>query len=141
MAKKKIAAPTAGAVAVAEAARDNPYVQRIIDDDGLREDLRTAFDSARRAYERIDGKSPQKALQDKRVQKDLKQTAASLQSAAESFRKVPQRRKKKRKGTLLLLALVAGGAAVAANEGLRGKLLDALFGSEEEFQYSAPEGS
>jgi hypothetical protein len=137
MAKKKAAAATAGAVSVAEAARENPYLQRLVDDTQLREDLRTAFDSARRAYERIDGKSPQKALSDKRVQKDLKETATALQSAAESLRKGPQKRKKKRKGKLLVLVLFGAGVAVAANEGLRGKVLDALFGSEEEFQYSS----
>ena len=141
MAKKKIAVPTAGAVAVAEAARDNPYVQRLIDDDGLRDDLRAAYESARRAYDRMDGKNPQKALQDKKVQKDLRQTAASLQSVAASLKKGPQQKRRKRKGKLLVLALIGGGVAVAANEGLRGKVLDALFGSEEEFQYSAPPSS
>jgi hypothetical protein len=36
-----------------------------------------------------------------------------------------------------MLLLVAGGiVALAANEQLRGKLLDALFGAEEEFHYS-----
>ena len=138
MAKKKAAEATAGAVAVAEAARNNPYIQRLIDDDRLRDDLRSAVDSARRAYDRIDGKSPQKALQDKRVQKDLKLTATFLQRAAESLRKGPKRKKAKRKGKLLALALIGAGVAVATNEGLRGKVLDALFGSEEEFQYSAP---
>jgi hypothetical protein len=136
MAKKKAAEATAGAVAVAEAARDNPYVQKIIDDDTLRDDLRTAFDSARRAYDRIDGKGPQKALKDKRVQKDLKQAALSLQHAADSLRRVPQGKRKSRKGKLIALILIAAGAAIAANEDLRGKLLDMAFGSEEEFQYS-----
>jgi hypothetical protein len=36
------------------------------------------------------------------------------------------------------VALIGVGVAVATNEGLRGKVLDALFGSEEEFQYTAP---
>ena len=141
MAKKKAAAATGGAVAVADAARNNPYFQAIVDDGDLRDDLRAAFESARRAYERMDGKSPQKALNDKRVQKDLKQTAASLQSVAESLRQVPHRRKRKRKGRLVLLVLAGAGVAVAVNEDIRSKLLDTLFGSEEEFQYSSSPAS
>ena len=46
-------------------------------------------------------------------------------------------RKKHRLRTLLLL-LVAGGGALAASEGLRSKVLDALFGAEEEFVYTPP---
>jgi hypothetical protein len=50
---------------------------------------------------------------------------------------------KKRKGPRLIRRLVgvgvlAGGAALAFSEGLRSKVLDKLFGSEEEFQYSPP---
>jgi hypothetical protein len=46
--------------------------------------------------------------------------------------------KKKKKGRKkLLLVLIVGGALVAS-EDLRSKLLDALFGAEEEFQYTPP---
>jgi hypothetical protein len=34
--------------------------------------------------------------------------------------------------------VVAGGLALAVSESLRNKLLDALFGKEEEFQYTPP---
>jgi hypothetical protein len=48
-------------------------------------------------------------------------------------------RKKKRRGRkLLFLMLVGGAAALVLSEDVRNKLLDALFGSEEEFQYSPP---
>ena len=33
--------------------------------------------------------------------------------------------------------IVAAGAALALSEGLRKKVLDALFGAEEEFEYSS----
>jgi hypothetical protein len=36
-----------------------------------------------------------------------------------------------------VLGIVGGGAAVALSEGLRKKLLDALFGAEEEFEYTS----
>jgi adenylosuccinate synthase len=135
MAKKKAAKAGAGAIAAGQAARNNEYVQRLIEDDSLRDDLRTAFESARKAYDRIDGKGPQKALDDKKVQKDLKEAATSLKSAADSLRSKPKKRRGK--GKFLLVALVGAGLALGLSEGLRNKVLDALFGAEEEFEYTS----
>jgi hypothetical protein len=53
-----------------------------------------------------------------------------------------QPKKKKKRGRKFLFLLVVGGAgALVLSEGVRNKALDALFGSEEEFQYSPPEPS
>lgn len=53
-----------------------------------------------------------------------------------------KKRQKKRRGRKLLFLLVAGGgSALALSESVRNKALDALFGSEEEFQYSPPEAT
>jgi adenylosuccinate synthase len=137
-AKKRAAKAGAGAVAAGKAARSNPYVQRIVEDDELRENLRTAFESARKAYTRMaNGKGPAKAvMEDKKVQKELKEAATSLREAADSLRgKRKRRRGRKRK--LLLVALVGAGLALVLSEGLRKKALDALFGAEEEFEYTA----
>ena len=38
---------------------------------------------------------------------------------------------------MLVVALVGAGLALALSEGLRKKALDALFGAEEEFEYTA----
>jgi hypothetical protein len=135
--KKKAASAGAGALAAGKAAKDNPYVQRLVEDDELRDNLRTAYDSARNAYERIaNGKGPAKAiLDDKKTQKELREAATSLRDAADSLRG-SKRKKKSRKGRVLLV-LVAAGAALALSEGLRKKVLDALFGAEEEFEYSS----
>ena len=134
--KKKAAKAGSGALAAGQAARNNEYVQRLIDDDSLRDDLRTAFESARKAYDRINGKGPQKALDDKKTQKELKEAATSLKSAADSLR---GGRKKKRggKGKFLLVGIVGAGLALGLSEGLRNKVLDALFGAEEEFEYTS----
>ncbi len=49
-------------------------------------------------------------------------------------------KKKKRRGRKLFFLLLVGGAgALVLSEDVRNKALDALFGSEEEFQYSPPE--
>ena len=135
-AKKKAAKAGAGAVAAGTAARNNPYIQKLVEDSDLRDDLRTAFESARKAYSRMNGKGPQKALEDKRVQRDLKEAASSLKSAADALRDPPKRRKRRR-GGLLVLGLVGAGLALALSESLRSKVLDALFGSEEEFEYTS----
>jgi adenylosuccinate synthase len=134
--RKKAAKAGAGAFAAGQAARDNEYVRKLIEDDSLRDDLRTAFESAQKAYGRINGKGPQKALDDKKVQKELKEAASSLKSAADSLRGT-KKKKKRRKGGVLLIAIVGAGAALALSEGLRGKVLDALFGAEEEFEYTS----
>jgi len=48
-------------------------------------------------------------------------------------------KKKKRRGRKLLFLLIIGGAgALVLSEDVRNKALDALFGSEEEFQYTPP---
>ena len=73
--------------------------------------------------------------ENKKVQKDLREAATSLKDAAESLR--DGKKKKRRKGRLLLLAIIGGGIALVASEGLRKKVLDALFGAEEEFEYTA----
>jgi adenylosuccinate synthase len=141
-AKNKAAKAGAGAYAAGKAVRSNEYVQRLVEDQELRENLRNAFVSARKAYGRVNGKGPAKALESKKVQKELKDAAASLKEAADSLR--GQKKRKRRKGRVLFIGLVGAGLALALSEGLRKKVLDGLFGAEEEFEYSGsttPEGS
>jgi adenylosuccinate synthase len=134
--KKKAAKAGAGAVAAGQAVRTNQYVQRLVEDEDLRDNLRTAFESARKAYTRMsNGKGPVRAVtEDKKVQKELREAASSLREAAESLR---GKKKKRRRGRLLLIGLVGAGLALALSEGLRKQVLDAMFGAEEEFEYSA----
>ena len=136
--KKQVTKAGAGAVAAGKAVKDNPYLRRIVEDEELRENVRTAFESARKAYARMsNGKGPVRALtEDKKTQKQLREAATSLRDAAESLRSANRRPKRKRRGGLLLL-LVGAGLALALSEGLRSKVLDTLFGSEEEFEYSS----
>ena len=135
-AKKKAAKAGAGAFAAGQAVRSNQYVQRLVEDAELRENLRSAFESAKKAYSRMNGKGPVKAVtEDKKTQRELRVAANSLKDAAESLR--GSKKRKRRKGRLLLIGLVGAGVALVASEGLRKKVLDALFGAEEEFEYTA----
>jgi hypothetical protein len=129
------------ASAAAHAARSNQYVKRLIEDEQLRANLLAAYAAARSAYERIgNGKPATKALfEDRKLQRELLEAATALRVAGEAL-KEPQRRQRKRRGGIgrtLLLAIVAGVLALALSEGLRSKVLDMLFGAEEEFDYSS----
>ncbi|MEA2154763.1 MAG: hypothetical protein QOE11_903 [Solirubrobacteraceae bacterium] len=132
------------AAAAARGARENPYVQRIIQDEELRDNMVVAYEAAKNAFGRLNnGKAPTKALiEDKKLHKDLKRSADALRDATVALRDAPKHSKPKSKrkggmGKLLLLALIGAVAAVALSEGLRGKVLDALFGAEEEFDYTS----
>lgn len=121
-------------------ARENPYVQRLMEDEELRESIRSAFESARGAYARAtgNGKGTVKAVtSDKKVQKDLRSAAESLREASDQLRAPKRRRKKSRLGRLILLAIVGGIVALVVSEDARKTVLDALFGAEEEFEYTS----
>lgn len=134
-AKKKAKKATKAAMA----ARYNPYVQRIAEDEDLRENIVQAFESARDAYARLtNGKSPTKQIfDDKKLQKDVKKAAESIKDASVALREAPKRKRKGGIGKVLLLGLAGAGVALAASDGLRKKVLDTLFGAEEEFEYTS----
>jgi hypothetical protein len=123
----------------AMAARENPYLQRLAQDADLRENIRSAFEQTRKAYSRLaNGKAPAKALmEDRKLQKELREAAVSLRDVGSALKEGPKRRRKRRPGRALVVLLVGGGLALALSEGLRKKVLDALFGAEEEFDYTS----
>jgi hypothetical protein len=124
----------------AKAAQNNQYLQRLIEDQDLRASLLAAYGAARNAYGRMsNGTPPHKALlEDRKLQGELKSAASALKDASTSLREPPRRgRRKGGIGRMLLVLGVGGLLAIAVNEGLRSKVLDMLFGSEEEFDYSA----
>ena len=145
MASKK--GKTAKAVAsnaadVANTARSNPYIQRLIDDDDLRDNVQQAIESSRSAYQRLsNGKAPHRAIvEDKKLQKDLRTAFEAARDASLSLTNAPKARARKGMsfGRRLLILGLGGGLALAGSETLRSKVLDALFGKEEEFQYTPP---
>ena len=129
----------AKAGAAAAAVKRSPYVKAIAEDEELRQNLWTAYDSARKAIGRLqNGKQPAKQIfDDKKLQKDVKAAAESFRDASVALREAPKRKRKGGIGRLILLAVVGGAVALAVSEDLRKKLLDALFGAEEEFEYTS----
>ena len=135
MAAKKQAAKARSAATGA-----SPYVQRVLEDAELRENVVIAVENAKKAYGRLtNGKPATKVLDDKKLHKEVKQAAESLRDAGQALREGPKKKKKRRGGfaKLLLVGIVGAGVAVAVSESLRNKVLDTLFGAEEEFDYTS----
>lgn len=139
MAKTNVRKGAVKATQAASAARSNPYVRRFLEDDELRQNVIDAVAAVRNAYRRMsNGKGPARALaEDKKVQQNLRQAAESLRAASEQLRAKPKRRRKGGLGRVLLLIVVSGGVVLAVSEGARKVVLDLIFGSEEEFEYTS----
>jgi hypothetical protein len=123
----------------ARAAQRNRYLQRLAQDEELRSSLLAAYGAARSAYGRMSNGKPatQALFEDRKLQRELKQAASALRDAAGALREPPKRRRSGGIGGSLLLLAVAAILAIALSEGLRTKVLDLLFGAEEEFDYSS----
>jgi hypothetical protein len=118
------------------AAGNNPYLRRLIEDEDLRDSVRDAVDAARDAYERLssNGNVIDTAIDDKKVHKDLKTAAQNLRDASGRLR---GEEKKRHWGRLIVIAILGAVLALVLSEDLRKKLLDAMFGAEEEFEYTS----
>ncbi len=144
------AAPVTVAEAV-EAVKDNAYVQRVASDDELRDNARVAFEAARDAYERVGkakkGKVAKTLTGDKQLHASLQEAAAALKDVGTALKepvpvqkgkaKVAKAKKKGGAGRKLVLLVVGAGLALALSSDLRDKVLDLLFGAEEEFDYTS----
>ncbi|HEX8157413.1 MAG TPA: PGPGW domain-containing protein, partial [Solirubrobacteraceae bacterium] len=139
-----------------KAAQSTPAKRALAASEGLRKKVLDALFGAEEEFEYTStttsttggttggATTPTKVLMDdKRLHKELKRSADALRDASAALREAPKHTKpkaKKRKGgfgRILLVAILGGGIALAVSEGLRNKVLDALFGAEEEFDYTS----
>jgi hypothetical protein len=123
-----------------EAVRANEYVRRLIEDEELRESLLSAYGAARSAYGRVsNGKPLAKALlEDRKLKRELMEAAGALREASLSLAEGSRSRSRKGGvGRKLLVLLLGAALALALSEQARSKVLDMLFGAEEEFDYSS----
>jgi hypothetical protein len=124
----------------ARQAQQSRYLQRLLEDEDLRTNLTAAYGAARGAYGRLNNGKPatQALLQDRKLQNELKEAANSLREVSISLREPPKVAHRRRGlGRSLLVLAIGGVLAVALSESLRTKVLDLLFGAEEEFDYSS----
>ena len=129
---------------IANIARSNPYIQRLLEDPKLRKNVSTAVNASKSAYGRVNnGKlEAQTLLEDRRLHADLARALGAARDATITLTLSKRRRRKGLTfGRVLVLAGIGGGVAIAASEQLRSKALDLLFGAEEEFQYTPPVNS
>lgn len=145
--RKKAVQALEGAAALSEV---QAIVKRLVEDEDLRDGVGRAIDSSRRVYDRVSGtkKKPAKLLEDKKLQHDaieafdaIRSVTVALTGVGKSIPSPKALRKQRKRGgfrRLIVVVGLGGAVAVVASDELRSKVLDALFGSEEEFQYSPP---
>jgi hypothetical protein len=139
--RKRSKAVPMSAADIANMARSNPYIQRLLDDPKLRKNVVTALNSSKSAYGRVNnGKlQAQALLEDKKLHSDLARALGAARDATITLTYATRRRRRRLSfGRVVVLAGIGGGVAVASSEKLRSKVLDLLFGAEEEFQYTPP---
>jgi hypothetical protein len=145
MARRKKSKAPLTATDLQNLAKNNPYVQRLMSDAKLRKNVRTAVASSKKAYGRVaNGKvNPQKLLEDKKLHAEMGRALGAGRDAAIVLTHTSRRRARRgRKATRRVVIVVVGsGVALAGSEKLRSKVLDLLFGAEEEFQYTPPASS
>jgi hypothetical protein len=144
MARRKKSKAPLTATDLQNLAKNNPYVQRLMADAKLRKNVRTAVASSKKAYGRVaNGKvNPQKLLEDKKLHSEMGRALGASRDAAITLTHTSRRRARGgRKATRRVVIIVVGsGVVLAGSEKLRSKVLDLLFGAEEEFQYTPPAG-
>ena len=131
-----MAAP-GGAGKAAQTVQDlmaHPYVRRVIEDDAIRDNARVAYLSAREALDRAKGSDNiiDALFDDAKLQSQLAATGRGIAGRASTFVKP---KKRAHWGRRLLIVVAGAALALALSEGLRNKVLDVLFGAEEEFDY------
>ena len=122
-----------------------PYVKRALQDEELRDSLRSAFDTARDVYDELIGGRGVTAVAgrvatDKDIQEQLRSAIDDLRDAAD---RIQGKDEHKGRNTSLLLAGIALGILFNPMTGpeTRRWLKDKVFGEEEEFGYGGGSSS
>ena len=122
-----------------------PYFDRAVTDEKLREDVKSAFDSARKVYyELMGGRGvvplATRVATDKELQDELRSAIADLRSAAD---RVQGKEEHTTRNSTLLLAGIALGILCNPITGpqTRKFLSDRLFGGGDDFSYDQTNGS
>jgi hypothetical protein len=122
-----------------------PYVERALQDEELRENVRNAYESARSIYNELIGNRgvtgvAARVATDKDIQAELKSAVAELRSAAD---RVQGKQEHSGRNSGLLLVGIALGILFNPLTGpqTRKWLSDRLFGGGDDFTYQGGNGS
>src|SRR5919108_2055278 len=120
-----------------------PYIERALKDQTVRDDLKSAFSTARDVYEELFGGRSAAAVAtrvatDEEIRDNLRQAVDDLRDAADRVR---GREEHTFRNVFLLLVGVALGVLFNPFTGgqTRGWLKEKLFGPEETFSYEPPQ--
>jgi hypothetical protein len=122
-----------------------PYVDRALHDDELRDNIRSAYESARTIYDELIGRRgvtgmATRVATDKDIQDELRSTVTELRKAASRVQGKEQH--KSRNGGLLLLGIVLGILFnPVTGEATRKWLSDRAFGGGDDFTYQGGAGN
>jgi hypothetical protein len=128
-------------------AADNvkPYLDRALHDQELRDNLRSAYKSARTIYDELIGKRgvtgvATRVAADKDIQEELRSTIADLRKAADRVQ--GNEPHKSRNGLLLFLGIALGVLFnPVTGESTRKWLSDRVFGGGDDFTYQGGSGN
>ena len=128
-------------------AADNvkPYVARAIHDEDLRDNVRTAFETAREIYDELVGGRgvttvATRVATDKDIQNELKSVVAELRQAADRVQ--GKEAHKGRNSTLLFLGIILGALFnPVTGQQTREFISNRLFGGGDDFTYQGGNGS
>ena len=112
--------------ATESASRLGPYVERLLQNAYVQDNLLDAVENLREAYERAQKRRVEPA-RDEKIRHQLRQAALSLKEAGEALKSGRQKPKKHRAKRMLIVAslgAVGTAAALAASEEFRSKLFD-----------------
>jgi hypothetical protein len=110
--------------------RAQPYVERLLDDRDLQNDLRELMTALRVSYGRAEKKKkkPGRLAGDRKFKQNAQKAGEALRDATKRFQGEPPK-KKHRLRKLLIFVLLAGGIAYGAKT---------LLGGEDEFAAQPP---
>jgi CHASE3 domain sensor protein len=123
----------------ADQAKENPYLNKIIEDKELRENAVAALQSVKTAFDQAKATgfdNPAELVQDKKIKKNLKTAADTLKSTTDEIQSAGKKKRHPLR-TVIALAVIGGIVAIVVSEDARKTVLDTLFGAEEEFEYTS----
>jgi hypothetical protein len=125
--------------AAADQAKENPYLNKIIEDKELRDNAVAALQSVKSAFDQAKATgfdNPAELVQDKKIKKDLKKAAETLKTTSDDIQSAGKKKRHPLR-KIVALAVIGGIVAIVVSEDARKAVLDTLFGAEEEFEYTS----
>lgn len=125
--------------AAADQAKENPYLNKIIEDKELRDNAVAALQSVKSAFDQAKATgfdNPAELVQDKKIKKQLKSAAETLKETSEEIQSAGKKKRHPLR-KVIALAVIGGIVAIVVSEDARKAVLDTLFGAEEEFEYTS----